>query len=558
MGAIAGRLVPGQFQGQSRAGDKSVTGAAIETQVSGQAKIPLGWRVMAFSRYASTIIAGSILATPVTPVLADEARALAAAAAHVAAHEEAIIAELRELVALPNVATSDADIRRNAALLVTMLGKRGIAGQVLEVPGAPVSVLGELEVPGATRTLLFYAHFDGQPIGPEAAWKTPPFEPVLRAGRMEEDAPIVDWADATYPLPDDARIYARSASDDKGPIVAMLAAIDALAAAKIPLSANLKFFLEGEEEAGSPNLARTLAAHRERLKSDLWIFGDGPIDPRGLPRIALGARGVMGFRLTVYGPATSLHSGHYGNVAPNPGARLAALIASMRAPDSRITIAGLEAPPPSEKTLVLARSAFDTPGMLAAAGIGAAESGLDYGESILRPSLNLTQLLYGGSGGQRNAIDPEATAGFDLRLVPGMKIAEARRAIEAHVRGQGYALLDAPPTAAERLAHPRLARFDWGDDGYPAAMSSPGDPGVARVMAVMQKATDGAVRIAPLMGGSLPIAPIGEVLGTPFVIVPIVNADNNQHAPNENLRMKEFRRGIGLYAALLAEAGYGW
>ena len=179
--------------------------------------------------------------------------------------------------------------------------------------------------------------------------------------------------------------------------------------------------------------------------------------------------------------------------------------------------------------------------MLASAGVGATESGLDYGESILRPSLNLTQLLYGGAGGQRNAIDPEATAGFDLRLVPGMTVAGSRAAIEAHVRGQGYVLLDAPPTAEERAANPRLARFDWGDDGYPAAMSSPDDPGVARVMAVMKAATDDAVRIAPLMGGSLPIAPIGEVLGTPFVIVPIVNADNNQHAPNENLRMKEFR-----------------
>ena len=497
------------------------------------------------------------LALVSAPVAAEAQRAVTAAAAHVATHEEAIVGELRGLLALPNLATSESDIRRNAELLVRMLEKRGAAARILETPGAPVSVYGELGSPGAPRTLLFYAHFDGQPVGPESAWKTPPFEPVLRSGRMEDGAATVAWADAKYPLADEARIYARSASDDKGPIVAMLAAVDALAAAKIPRSVNLKFFLEGEEEAGSPNLARTLAAHRELLSSDLWIFGDGPIDPRGLPRIALGARGVMGFRLTVYGPATSLHSGHYGNVAPNPGARLAALIASMRAPDSAITIAGLDAPAPATAARELAKSAFDTPGMIANAGVGVTESGLDYGESILRPSLNLTQLLYGGSGGQRNAIDPEATAGFDLRLVPGMTVANARAAIQAHVRGQGYVLLDAPPTAAERTANPRLARFDWGDDGYPAAMSSPDDPGVARVMSVMKAATDDAVRVAPLMGGSLPIAPIGEVLGTPFVIVPIVNADNNQHAPNENLRMKEFRRGIGLYAALLAEFGKG-
>jgi len=454
---------------------------------------------MNVSRNSWAVAAGLVVASLAIPVQADEAQAMAATASHVAAHEKAIVEELRDLLALPNVATNEPDIRRNAEVLVTMLGKRGVTARILETPGAPAAVFGELATPGATRTLLFYAHFDGQPIGPEAAWKTPPFKPVLRAGRMEDGA-----------------------------------AIDALAAAKIPLSANLKFFLEGEEEAGSPNLARTLAAHRELLRSDLWIFGDGPIDSRGLPRIALGARGVMGFRLTVYGAATSLHSGHYGNVAPNPGARLAALIASMRAPDSRITIAGLEAPAPSEATLALARTAFDTPGMLAGADIGVSESGLDYGESILRPSLNLTQLLYGGSGGQRNAIDPEAIAGFDLRLMPGMKVDEARRAIEAHVRGQGYVLLDAPPTAAERLAHSCLARLDFGDDGYPAAMSSPEHPGVAHVISVMRAATGDAVRIAPLMGGSLPIA------------------------PNENLQMKEFRRGIELYAALLAAAGSGW
>ncbi len=492
-------------------------------------------------------------ARPEAPV----ARALAAAEAHVAAHEAAIVQELRDLVTLPNVATDPADIRANAEALLVLLGKRGIAARILETPDAPVSVYGELMTPGATRTLLFYAHFDGQPVGTTESWAAPPFEPVLRIGRLEDGAPVIAWKDAPAPLPDEARIYARSASDDKGPIIAMLAAIDALKAAGIPLSANLKFFLDGEEEAGSPNLPRILALHRAALGSDLWIFGDGPIDPRGLARLSLGVRGVMTFRLSVFGPASSLHSGHYGNVAPNPGARLAHLIASMRAPDARSTIAGLEAPEPTAEQLALARTAFDTPGMLASAGIGAAESGLDYGESILFPALNVTQLSYGGTGGQRNAIDPEASAGFDLRLTPGMTVAAARAAIEAHVRLQGYRLLDAPPTAEERRTHPGLARIEWGD-GYPAAMSDPGQPGVARVMAVMREATADTVRIAPLMGGSLPIAPIGEVLGTPFVIAPIVNADNHQHAPNENLRMKEFRSGIALYAALLAAAGSGW
>ena len=499
----------------------------------------------------------AFLAAP-APAGADEARALAAAEKHAAAHEEAIVGELRELLALPNVATSEPDIRANAALLVKMLEKRGIAAKVLETPGAPASVYGELASPGAKRTILFYAHFDGQPVSPESAWKSPPFEPTLRGGRLEDGAAAISWNDARYPLPDGARIYGRSSSDDKAPIVAILAAIDALASARISRSANLKFFLEGEEEAGSPHLAATFAAHREELRSDLCLFGDGPIDPRGLSRIALGVRGVVGFRLTVYGPATSLHSGHYGNVAPNPGARLAALIASMRADDGRILVEGLTAPPPDAETLKLAKTAFDSAGMLVSAGIGATESGLDYGESILRPSLNLTQLLYGGAGGQRNAIDAEATAGFDVRLVPGMTVEAVHESVEAHVRKQGYALLDAPPTTEDRLKNPRLARIEWSGEGYPSAVSSPNEPAVARVIAVARRATGDEVRVVPILGGSLPIAPIRDVLGVPFVITPTVNADNNQHAPNENLRLREFRRSIGFFAALLAEAGKGW
>jgi acetylornithine deacetylase/succinyl-diaminopimelate desuccinylase-like protein len=208
----------------------------------------------------------------------------------------------------------------------------------------------------------------------------------------------------------------------------------------------------------------------------------------------------------------------------------------MRAPDGRIAVEGIASEPsPAEREL--AREAFDTAAMLALPRIPEAESGSSYGEAMLHPALNVTQLSFGGTGPQRNAIDPEATAGFDLRLTAGLTPAQCRAAIERHRR---------------------LARIEWDDSGYPAASAPLDDPGVGRVIDVMRRATAGAVRVVPLMGGSLPIAPVGEVLGVPFVILPIVNADNNQHAPNENLRLREFRKGIEFYAALLAEAGTGW
>lgn len=519
-------------------------------------------RVWAIGLVSAALIACAPPASAPTaeapPPSAELTSAMAAARAHVAANEAAIVGELRELLALPNVASNAEDVARNADALVAMLERRGIAARVIETPGAPVNVYGELLAPGAARTLLFYAHFDGQPVEPLDAWVTPPFAPTLRQGRHEDGAAIIPWTRASYPLDDDARIYARSASDDKAPIVAMLAAIDAMRAGNQSISANLKFFLEGEEEAGSPNLARTLELHRDLLASDLWLFADGPIDPRGLPRVALGVRGITGFQLTVYGPAGSLHSGHYGNVAPNPAARLAHLIASMRAEDGRITIDGFAADQPSREALALARDGFDTAGMLWGPQIAQTESGLSYGESILRPALNVTQLTYGGTGPQRNAIDAQASAGFDIRLTPGITPARARELLEAHVRRQGYVLVDGSPTEAQRRANPRLARLEFGDLGYPSAAADLANPGVRRVVEVMRSATQGEVRVVPLIGGSLPIAPIGEVLQTPFVIVPIVNADNNQHSPNENIRMREFRRGVELYAALLAEGGRGW
>jgi acetylornithine deacetylase/succinyl-diaminopimelate desuccinylase-like protein len=176
----------------------------------------------------------------------------------------------------------------------------------------------------------------------------------------------------------------------------------------------------------------------------------------------------------------------------------------------------------------------------------------------MRTSLNVTQLSYGGAGPARNAIDPEASASFDVRLVPGVTLEEVRTLVEAHLQSQGYHLVADTPTEEERLANPKIARILWGELGYPSAMAPLDHAGVNRIIDVMRVATNDEVRIAPLLGGSLPIAPIGDVLQTPFVIVPIVNADNNQHAPNENLRMREFRRGVELYAALLAEGGNAW
>lgn len=473
------------------------------------------------------------------------------AAEYLASREAAVVSEFFDFLSLPNSAQNLPEVERNAEFLVEMLARRDVPAEILRTSGAAPAVYGEFRTPGAQTTILFYAHFDGQPPGEARSWETPAFEPALRRGRIEDLAPIVELGRAEFPLDDDARIYARSASDDKGPIMALMVALDALRARGEALNANVRFFFEGEEEAGSPHLADHLRAHAEKLRADLWIFADGPIDPSGQARVVLGVRGLQTFSITVYGAGAALHSGHYGNVAPNPGARLAHLIASMRAEDGSITIGGFDEPVASSDVRALARAAFDDVRILEAIATPGTESGLSYGVSLLRSALNVTQFDFGGAGAPRNIIEQEASASFDLRLGQGLTVADARSLIEAHIRAQGYELIDAPPTLGQRRSHNRMARLRWGNSGYPAAASPLSDPMVRRAIEVVRDTATETVQVIPMLGGSLPISSVQDVLGVPFVIVPIVNADNNQHGPNENIRWGEFRRGVELYAALL-------
>jgi acetylornithine deacetylase/succinyl-diaminopimelate desuccinylase-like protein len=262
-------------------------------------------------------------------------------------HEKDIVRELTELVALRNVASDPADIQRNADLLVEMLRKRGFAARLLTVEGAPPAVYGELPAPPTgnrpLRTIVFYAHYDGQPAVASDWGGGDPWHAVLRTG--QQGAPStreVDLATASA-LDPEWRLYGRSASDDKGPIVEMLAALDALKAAGVPPGVRLKVFLEGEEEAGSPHLSEILAAYRGLLAADAWLLADGPVHPSRRMQVVFGARGVTGVEITAYGPARALHSGHYGNWAPNPAAMLVDLLAALRAPDGRIRIPGFGA-----------------------------------------------------------------------------------------------------------------------------------------------------------------------------------------------------------------------
>ncbi len=479
------------------------------------------------------------------------------------AHEKEIVGELVQLLRIPNLSSDRANVERNADLLIAMLERRGITARRLASPASPPAIYGELKVPGAEHTLVFYAHYDGQPVDP-TQWASEPWEPLMRAGSLgeragEQEAREVDWRHAEGPMGEEWRLYARSASDDKSPIVAMLTALDALRAAGRTPSVNLKFFFDGEEEAGSPHLGEMLRRHADLLAADGWIFCDGPVHQSRRPQVVYGVRGVLGFDLTVYGPLRSLHSGHYGNWAPNPAAMLAELVASMRDSEGEILINGVydEVRSLTESDRAALAQVPDADQALRRS-LGLARSEANNArlvERILRPALNVKGLASGMVGEEaKNAIPTTATASLGFRLVPDQTLDHLRAAVERHLRQAGWFIVGEEPDLETRLAHPRIVRLEWGS-GY-RAMQTPLDLPFARaVQQVVNGATQQPAVPLPILGGSLPLYLFEEELGVPLVVVPMVNHDNNQHAPNENLRLKNLWQGIELYAALMDRFG---
>jgi acetylornithine deacetylase/succinyl-diaminopimelate desuccinylase-like protein len=466
-------------------------------------------------------------------------------------HEQQIIDGFVELLAIPNVASDTLNIRRNAEHIVALLAQRGFAARLLEAEGSPPAVFAERKAAGAERTLLVYVHYDGQPAGAEG-WASNPWTPVLRNRPVEQGGEVIPLQ---APFDPESRIFARSASDDKAPIAALLAAIDALDAAGIPPTVNLKLFFEGEEEAGSPNLAAMLAKHRNLLGADLWLFCDGPLHQSRRPLLSYGVRGSYGFGLTVYGPNRPLHSGHYGNWAPNPIMLLLELLQSMRDPEGNILVAGYgdEIIAPSISELEAISQAPDIgPELAAELGFGRPETNQRLELALLRPALNVRGIHSGDVGAAaRNAIQTSATASVDLRLVPAQTPDHLRAAIEQHIRAQGYHIVHSAPTAGERAAHDRIAKLDWDAAGYPAYRAPMDSPIAREVAAIVETWSDDALIRLPSMGGSLPLYIIDREIGAPILTLPIANHDNNQHGNDENIRLQNLWDAIEIYAEVI-------
>ena len=497
-----------------------------------------------------SLAAGAAAAAP--PSVADQVRA------YRTAHERQILGQFMAFLALPNVATNVADVDRNAAYLEAALRARGFNPQLLrDGEATPASVFAAFPTPGAKRTVLFYAHYDGQPVS-QKGWITEPFAPAIRTALP--DSQPVEWRDPAVRLDDNWRLFARSSGDDKASIQALLSAVDALRAAGRRFSVNVKLLYEGEEEQGSSHLGRLVAANAALLKCDLLVMGDGPMHQSGRQMVNFGNRGFVGLTLTVYGPAQPLHDGHYGSFVPNPAVTMAGLILSLRddeghilsprfyddvAPVSAADRAALAALPPVEADLE------------AAFALGRHIGPARLAEGYLAPTLNVRALHAGDEGpNAANAIATEAQASLDFRLVPGETPARVRELTEAYLRSQGWFIVRDTPDAATRRAHPKVVKVLWEAGGALATETAMDLPGPRAVVATISRTVGYPVIELPLMGGSSGMADVIAVLKVPMVGVSIANYDDNQHTRNENLRLGNLWDGMEVYAGLLADLSW--
>ncbi len=480
--------------------------------------------------------------------------AVAAARAWRQANEHEILDEYAKLLSLPNVASDRENIGRNAQFIRQMLERRGVKTQLLEVPEAPPVVFGQIDAPGATRTVIFYAHYDGQPVEP-AKWEGgAPFRPILRTAALDAGGREIPFPAKGAPIDPEWRLYARSTGDDKAPILAICAALDAMRARNLRPTVNLRFFFEGEEEAGSPHLPAIIEKYRTLLAADAWLICDGPVDQTRRQQIYFGARGVTGLEITVYGPRRELHSGHYGNWAPNPALMLARLLASMKDDDGRVLIPGYYdgiAPLSDVETRAFAEAPDNDAMLRRELGIAWTEGqGKKLIELINLPSLNVRGFVSSSVGATaRNVVPSTATASLDIRLVKGLDHRVMVDRVIAHIRAQGYHVVETVPDEATRLTYPKIARVVR-EGGYNASRT-PMDLPISRDVLRAVERAHGSVIKMPTLGGSVPLYLFTDNLQTPCIGIPIANHDNNQHSANENIRLRNLWDGIETMAALL-------
>lgn len=464
------------------------------------------------------------------------------------------ITEHREFVSIPCDAFYPKDMDRNVDWLKNAFEKRDFKVRVLETPSIPI-VLAERIVNPDLPTVLFYLHFDGQPVDASKWDQEDPFQPVIKKESNKGDWTIVPYENLAG-NDNEWRIFGRAAADDKGPIIMFLNALDILHQQKIKPAYNIKVLLDGEEEKGSAGLKNTVEQYKDTYAADQLIIMDGPAHPTNRPTLTFGCRGITSATLVVYGPKLPQHSGHYGNYAPNPAFRAAQLLSSMKDDAGRVLIKGFyDGIEFDEKTkAILAAVPDDQKAIQVQIGIAMPdEVGKTYQEALQYPSLNIRGMSSAWIGAQTRTIVPDkAVIQLGIRLVKETKGKRMLALVKKHIEDQGYFVIDREPTEAERLEYPKIATFiERGvTNAFRTEVDSP--TGAWLTKGIQRIYKENPVRIRT-MGGTIPVTPIIKTLDIPAAIVPMVNMDNNQHSPNENLRVGNLYNGIKTCLGIFTE-----
>jgi len=465
------------------------------------------------------------------------------------------IDELVDFVKIPNDALNADDIDSNLIWLRNKFNDRGFNTSILETENLPL-FFAALPMDDNKPTILFYMHLDGQSVDPSRWDQTNPYEIVLKS-KEGDQWKTESFDDLSDDINYDWRLFGRSTSDDKGPIVMFLNAIDLLKKDGVELPFNVKVILDSEEEKSSKPLPKAVKQYRELLMADFLVINDGPVHPSGKPTIVYGCRGITTLSLTTFGPIKPQHSGHYGNYAPNPGFQLAQLLATMKDKEGRVLIPGYyDGITMDEATHTILKSVPDSDALISEKlQFKTAEKvGAFYQEALQYPSLNIRGLGSGWIGEKARTIVPAtATAELDLRLVPESDGTKLKNLVKKHIAKEGFYITHTLPTKEERMKHNKIMMVMEGSvtDAFRTDLNNPNGNFIMK--ALEGKFNEDVVQIR-IMGGTVPISPFINELKISAFIVPMVNPDNNQHSPNENLKIGQIAYGIQVFYSILSSS----
>jgi acetylornithine deacetylase/succinyl-diaminopimelate desuccinylase-like protein len=441
---------------------------------------------------------------------------------YVEQNKDRFIAELFTFLKQPSISSQGIGVEECAKLLCRMMQAVGIQTEILPMGGRnnPPLVYGEIRSPQAEKTVLIYGHFDVQPPEPLDAWDSPPFEPTIR----------------------DGRIFARGSADNKGQLFAHLKAVEAIRQSGNALPVNLKFLMDPEEEIGSPSLKEFVKANARRFAADMAYNSDGAQDPSG-PILSFGNRGNCHIEINHQEANRDLHSGQFGGPVPNPNWRMIEFLGTLRDRDGQVAIQGfyddVVPPTPAEKE-AMERIPFDPEETLRRLGLKhfAGPKEMGYWEKIMfQPTLEICGYTSGyGGKGTKTVLPSKTNVKISMRLVKNQNCGDILEKFRKHMEKHGFGDFDIQSSY-----------------GYEPCKTPIDHPMSRAIIRSVQKAFAKEPIIYPVTGGSNPSSILSDVIGVPIVKVPYGSHDECNHAPNENLIIDLFLKGIKCSATVFYE-----